>query len=119
MARSVQIVNTTRGTILATQASIASTAWTRARGLLGRRTFPAGEGLIITPCNSIHCFFMAFPIDVVYVDREYRVLRAIAGLRPNRVGPIIMGARHVIELPEGTLEASSTHVGDQLATETL
>jgi uncharacterized membrane protein (UPF0127 family) len=80
--------------------------------LLGRRELPAGEGLIIRPCNSVHCFFMAFPIDVIYVDRDYRIVRLAPDLRPNRVGPLVMRARDVIELPAGVIAATGAQVGD-------
>jgi uncharacterized membrane protein (UPF0127 family) len=112
-----KVLNQTRGTVLAEQATIASSMWSRARGLLGRRDLPAGEGLIIRPCNSVHCFFMAFPIDVVFLDRDHRVVRLAPTLRPYRLGPIVRSAREVIELPAGTLAATGTQVGDQLRIE--
>ena len=40
---------------------LAATWRSRLKGLLGRKTFPEGEGLHIAPCNSIHMFFMHFP----------------------------------------------------------
>lgn len=117
MAGPVRITNQTRGAVLAERAAIASSWWARGRGLLGRRALPPGEGLIIRPCNSVHCFFMAFPIDVVYVDRAYRVVRLAPELRPNRIGPLVLKARDVIELPAGTVAATGTQVGDQLVVE--
>src|SRR5262245_65768707 len=61
-----RIVNVTRDVVLAERAELATSWWARAKGLLGRRELPAGEGLVIRPCNSVHCFFMAFTIDVIY-----------------------------------------------------
>jgi uncharacterized membrane protein (UPF0127 family) len=117
MPRRARIVNETRGTVLAERAELATSTWSRGRGLLGRRELPAGAGLIISPCNSVHCFFMAFSIDVIYVDRAYRVVRLAPDLRPFRVGPIVLSARDVIELPVGTIPATGTQVGDQLRVE--
>lgn len=114
MAETVQITNETRGSLLADQATITTSYYGRAKGLLGRRSLPPGEGLIIRPCNSVHCFFMAFSIDVVYVNAAYQVMRIVPDLRPWRVGPIVFGARDVIELPAGTLAATNTQAGDQL-----
>jgi uncharacterized protein len=119
MVGRMRIVNRTRDAVLAERAELASGWWARARGLLGRRALPAGEGLIIRPCNSVHCFFMAFPIDVIYVDRDYRIVRLAPNLRPNRVGPLVMGARDVIELPAGVIAATGAAVGDQLETATI
>lgn len=117
MDQMVRIINETRGTVLAERATITTTWWGRARGLLGRRSLVVGEGLIIRPCNSVHCFFMAFSIDVVYVDRAYRVVRLAPDLRPNRIGPLVRSARDVIELPAGVLAATSTAIGDQVRVE--
>lgn len=117
MVGPVRIRNQTRATVLAERAAIARSWWARGRGLLGRRELPAGEGLIIRPCNSVHCFFMAFPIDVVYVDRYYRVVRLAPELRPNRIGPLVLSARDVIELPAGMITTTGTQVGDQLVVE--
>ena len=80
-----------------------------------RESLPAGASLVIDPCTSIHMFFMRFPIDVLYLDRENRVVRIQEGLKPWRVGPLhTNGARYVIELPEGTIARTGTHVGDQI-----
>ena len=57
---------------------VARTSFTRMRGLLGRRGLAEGEGLLLQPAGSIHTFFMRFPIDVVFLDREQRVVRVVA-----------------------------------------
>lgn len=119
MAQRVRVCNERTGAVLAEEAAVARNPWQRAKGLLGRRALPAGEGLVIRPCNSIHCFFMAFPIDVLYVDKDGRVLRMVAALRPNRIGPIVPGAREVIELPAHTLATTGTTVGDRLRYEEI
>ncbi|MCC6629245.1 MAG: DUF192 domain-containing protein [Chloroflexi bacterium] len=96
---------------------MAASPWARARGLLGRRDLPPGEGLIIRPCNSVHSFFMAFPIDVIYVDGDSVVVAVTPSLAPNRVGPIVWRARDVIEVPAGMSHATATQVGDRLLVE--
>jgi uncharacterized protein len=62
--------------------------------------------------------WMRFPSDVLYVNREDRVIRADAAMNPWRVGPIFTGARYVIELPPGTTAATGTLAGDRLCIET-
>lgn len=91
---------------------IAGTPLTRMRGLLGRKEFPAGRGLLITHCDGIHMFFMRFAIDAVFLDGEMRVLKICRNLRPWRVAwrP---GARAVLELPAGGADA--LRPGDLLA----
>jgi uncharacterized membrane protein (UPF0127 family) len=79
-----------------------------------RGTLDPGEGLLIDPCSSIHTMWMRFPIDVLYVDGDGRVVRADSGMRPWRIGPVFTGGRYVVELPPGTIRASRTEVGDYL-----
>jgi uncharacterized membrane protein (UPF0127 family) len=83
----------------------------RGLGLMFRRELPAGSGLAITPCNSIHMFFMRFPLDVAFVDREGTVVRVYHGIRPWRVSRIVRRAHTVYELPAGTLAAAGVEKG--------
>ncbi|TML60208.1 MAG: DUF192 domain-containing protein, partial [Actinobacteria bacterium] len=54
------------------------------KGLLGRTSLPDGEGLLLKPCGSVHTFFMRFPIDVVFLDRELSVVAVSAEVAPWR-----------------------------------
>lgn len=111
-SRQVWVVNVTRGAVLAERADLAESLLARARGLLGRSAFAAGEGLVIRPCNAVHTVGMAFPIDVVHLDADSSVLRVVANLRPPRLGPFVRGSRVVVELPAGTAIATGTGHGD-------
>jgi uncharacterized membrane protein (UPF0127 family) len=108
------ITNATRGTTLANRGWRAAKALARMKGLLGRSGLEAGEGIHIEPCNSIHTFFMRFAIDVLFLDREGKVLRAFEALPPWRVTRVYARARSVVELPPGTLAATGTYEGDQV-----
>ncbi len=110
----VQVHNRTRGTVVAERAGLATSWSARLRGLIGRRELRPGEGLIIRPCSSIHTFFMAFPIDVLFADAGNRVVRAYASVGISRIGPWAPQARYVIELPVGAISASHTEQGDLL-----
>jgi len=110
----VQVRNRTRATVVARNAEVADGWFARLRGLIGRRELADGDGMVITPCSSIHTFFMAFPIDVLFVDRHHRVVKAVPAVPPWRVGPVARGARYVVELPPGTLLATRTTEGDEL-----
>ena len=115
MGRYVRVDNLTRGTSVADRCRIATSLRDRTVGLLGTPSLPAGEGLFIERTQSIHMFFMRYPIDVVFVDRDARVTQTVAGLRPWRVVWWARGARDCLELPVGALAASGTAAGDQLA----
>ena len=86
---------------------------TRNQGLLGRSSLSPDSALILAPCNSIHTFFMKFPIDVVFVDRDGTILRARSAVRPWRLQAAFR-AFAVVELAEGVLQRSDTRAGDQL-----
>lgn len=110
----LRITNETRDRILADRAEDAITFWSRLRGLMGRPTLAVGEALHIEPCNSIHMFFMRFPIDAVFLSRDRKVVKVLKAIPPWRVSGIYRGARSVLELPAGVAELSGTSEGDQL-----
>jgi uncharacterized membrane protein (UPF0127 family) len=107
------IRNQTRQTVLATEADAADTSAKRRTGLLKHEALDAGRGLWIVPCEAVHSFFMKFSIDVVYLDRKHRVRKVRRNLVPWRVSGCL-AAHSVLELPAGTVEATSTQPGDQL-----
>ena len=112
--------NETRGTVLADRLVVARSLWGRFRGLMGRRSLPAGDGLYLTGTNGIHMFFMRFPIDAVFVGRPSSdggvpVLSVHRGVRPwIGMVPLVRGAAGVLELPVGAIDASGTTPGDTL-----
>jgi hypothetical protein len=112
---SFEISNPRTGRLLATAARRAGNFWTRFRGLMGVKHLPQGEGLLIVPCNSVHCFGMKITIDVVFVSKEGEVLHLMPEMAPGKVSPLVRKARAVIELPAGTIAASGTEVGDRLS----
>jgi len=111
------IKNLTRDTVLARAEEWALTSPQRLRGLLDHDSLEDGQALVISPCNSVHMFFMKFAIDVVFTTGEGKVVRAISNLRPWRFTRIHFGALHAIELPVGVVESSGTRKGDDLSLE--
>ncbi len=87
----------------------------RMRGLLGRSGLPQGEGLLLSPCNSVHTCFMRFPIDVLFVDTRWRVVRVRRALPPYRAAFGGGAARHAVEIQTGWADLGVLRPGDQLA----
>lgn len=108
------IINQTRGTRLAEHATLARSMFARGVGLIGKRTFPAGHALVIRPCTGIHTFFMAFPLDVLYLAGDGTVLTILHQIKPWRIGPLVWKSTAVIELAAGTARATQTQEGDSL-----
>lgn len=108
-----KISNLTRGTVLAERVETADRGATRRKGLLGRDGLAPGDGLWIVPCESVHTFFMRFPIDLVYLDRKKRVRKVRSKVIPWRLSACL-SAHSVIELAAGAVRASKTEPGDEL-----
>ena len=89
------------------------TAAERMRGLLGSGSLPQGEGLWIAPCNSVHCWFMRYAIDVIYLDKRGHVIKCVGGLKPWRVSACLR-ATSVIELAAGEVSRLGLKVADEV-----
>lgn len=113
--RRVHIRSGTSGSPLAT-ALVADTPQTRMVGLLGRASLAPGDGLVLEPCAMIHTCFMRFPIDVLFLDRGGKVVRAVDTLKPFRLA-WGWGARTTVELPAGTLKAAGIRAGEEVRIE--
>jgi len=113
----MRVFNKTRNRSLIIQGRLADTFWSRLRGLLGATSLRAGEGLILVGEKSIHTLFMKFPIDVIYVDKDCRVIRSDPNMVPFRLGPFVRQSAYVLEIPVGTIAETATKTGDQLSFE--
>jgi uncharacterized protein len=109
----LRVSNLTRGTVLASCLEVADSGPKRSKGLLGRKGLAAGEGLWIVPCESVHTFFMQFPIDLVYLDRKNKVRKVCDSVRPWRLSACL-AAHSILELPSGTIRNTQTQPGDTL-----
>ena len=83
-------------------------------GLVFSAPLKEGEGLLIDNCSSIHTFWMRYPIDVLFLDSNNRVIRFFEDLKPFRVTPFIRGAAKTVELKSGSVKACSIKTGDCL-----
>src|ERR1035438_6561436 len=109
----LRVSNPTRGTVLATCLEVADSGPKRSKGLLGREGLAPGEGLWIVPCESVHTFFMRFPIDLVYLDRRNRIKKVRSAVGAWRMSACL-SAHSVLELPTGTIRETQTQPGDLL-----
>ena len=112
--QTVTILNKTNCTEIGSYIRRADTSLTRLVGLLGRNSLEAGEGIWIRPSSGIHTFGMRFVIDVVGLDREMRVVKLWARVKPQRATAISTKVQSVLELAAGEIEARSIRIGDTL-----
>ena len=86
----------------------------RAFGLIFRKEPKPGEGLLFYKCNSIHTFWMRFAIDVIFLDKNNKILALFTGLKPFRITPFIKSADKALELRKSSIKNSELNVGDML-----
>ena len=111
------LVNATKKTVVSDHCRFANSVLKRMVGLLNRRALAQGEGLLLDRCYGIHTFFMRFSIDVLFLDKELRVMRAVPALPPFRTS-VVKHAVYVLELPAGSIQRSQTAAGDQIQMKT-
>jgi uncharacterized protein len=113
-AATYKLVNRRNGHIVAETVSTALDSASRRKGLLGRDSLESGVALVIAPTNAIHTWFMRFPIDVAFITRDGRIVKAVHRLPAWRMSMALRGYA-VVELSAGALASSGTVVGDLLA----
>lgn len=101
--RLMQLINQTSGETILSRLEAAGGFWKRLIGLMGRADIPDDYGLYLSPCSSIHCFFMRFPIDVVFINRDHVVVAVYPSLMPWKVALPGSGAYAAIEAGAGQL----------------
>ena len=109
------VVDQTSGAVVGDQIRFANTALARLIGLLGAANLSPGEGLLLAPSSGVHTWGMSFPIDVIAMDRRWRVRRVWQHLPPWRILCPSAGTRIVLELPAGRAEELHLRAGDQLS----
>jgi uncharacterized membrane protein (UPF0127 family) len=88
---------------LVCRARVATSFVSRFRGLMGVAQLAPETGLLLPRTSSVHTHFMRFPIDVVFLDGERRIVSIAAALRPWRLARA-KGATAVLELAAGECE---------------
>ena len=107
------------GPLIGRKIALADTCISRFVGLLGKSHLESGCGVLLQPSSGVHTVGMRFPIDVVGLDSEFRVLRLWPDLAPFRITSVSFKVRSVLELAAGEIAASNLKVGDQLLVERL
>lgn len=109
-----KLINETQKIILIENLETANSFFKRLKGLLGRKDLSNDSALIIRRCNSIHTFFMQFPLDVIFLDKKFRIKKLFLNVEPHQIIFPVFGASSVIEMKAGALQKSNAQIGDQL-----
>ncbi|HUY12638.1 MAG TPA: DUF192 domain-containing protein [Terriglobia bacterium] len=114
--RRVLVRNLRSQSVIASEVEVAATHLRRLVGLLGRtrKWATPGNALWIRPSKGIHTFGMLFPIDVIFLDGELRVVHVQENVRPFCISAVCLSAQSVLELPPFTISKAGIFEGDQL-----
>jgi uncharacterized protein len=116
-SRPVFVYNKTRETFLAFRVKVAESVLGRLVGLLGRRSLRRDSGVWIVPGNAVHTIGLMFSVDLVLIDKNFKVVALRELVRPFTVTLPNFRAESVLELPAHSIFCSRTQIGDQLMIE--
>ena len=102
------------GVLVGDRVELADGPWSRMKGLIGRAELGQGEGLMLSPCQSVHMYGLAFPIDVLFLDDAYRVVAVYEELEPGNRTSTHQAARYAVKLPAGTVARAKVRTGQRL-----
>lgn len=97
---------TEKNIVIGKNVKFANNMFSRMKGLMFSSEMDGFDALLITPCNSIHTFFMNYPIDIIFLNKEYKVIKIIKNIKPWRLTGIYFKATQVLEFMGGTLNES-------------
>lgn len=97
-------LTTKQGEVICEQMIVANQFFSRLKGLMFSESIPNGDGFLINPCRSIHTFFMLYPLDLVFLDENYKVIKVLENFKPWRMSWIYFRATQTLELKGGHLK---------------
>ena len=116
--KKAKIMNVTKDKVLVQNCMMADNFFGRLVGLMGKKILSTDEGMLISPCKSVHTFFMRFDVDIIFVDRNFEVVKIIKNVKPWKFSPYIKSARHIVEIASrvtnSELRSEKVEVGDKL-----
>lgn len=112
--RRLKLINQRNNEELAAQVGKAYSFLMRLKGLMFSKELPNGCSLHLKPCQSVHTYFMNYPIDVVFVNKQQEIVGVVESMSPRKVSKVYRSAASVFEFPAGTISRTNTNIGDKL-----
>lgn len=109
----MKVIHKKTNYVLAKDLKVARTIGERTLGLMFIKEMKGFDALLIDPCNSVHNFFVRFPIDLVFLSKDMKIVKLIKCFKPWRMTGIYFKAKKVLELPNGTI-TDDMQVGDEV-----
>jgi uncharacterized membrane protein (UPF0127 family) len=113
----MSVVNKTKKTRVAEKYRLCRSIASKAKGLMFTTESTVIEKALIfefnTPSSqSIHMFFVFYPIDIVFLDENKKVVDMVEGLKPFLIYNSRRPSKYVVELPRSAIRKSKTSRGD-------
>lgn len=99
----MELINCRTGKVISSHVVMADRFITRLTGLMRKKEMSFESALVLKPCSQVHTFFMRFNIDILFLNRDFRVKHVIENMRSWRISRLVWGAHCAVELPGGTL----------------
>lgn len=113
----ILVLNETRKTLLASRLRMSRSTARGESFAIG--TILPGDGYWVEPAKQVDTFGMAVPLDLLFLDADYRVVEKVGNLQPGALSPQVAKATGVLELPAGTIPATHTEIGDRILIEAI
>ena len=104
MENKTYILKDKKGNVICKEMKVASSFYSRLKGLMFSLELPECDGFLISPCNSIHTFFMLYSLDILFLDKNFKVVKSIYGLKPWRITWMYFSAHHVLEMKKQSMK---------------
>ncbi len=108
------VINCTKRTWVVSKVNKAHSFLSRIIGWLGRTKIDPEAALWVDPCWGVHTFGMHFPVDVVFLNGDMRVVDVAPNIRVNWMSPLVFRAQSVLVLPVHSIKKSHTVIGDYI-----
>lgn len=109
------IKNITKGNIVSPHYLLCISPLSKARGLMFRkRPIPLVFEFRKEKINALHMMFVFFPIDIIFLDKDKKIVELKQNLRPFSFYNPKNKSRYVIELEKGRIAESRSEIGDKI-----
>lgn len=113
MENKIYKLKSSTGEIICHKMVVANNLLSRMKGLMFSADLPDCDGFLIRPCNSIHTFFMRYPLDILFMDQDFKIIKVLYDLSPWKMTWIYFKSYQVLEMKAGTL-SKKVNSGEKL-----
>ncbi|MBW2996809.1 DUF192 domain-containing protein [Candidatus Woesearchaeota archaeon] len=113
----MKLMNKTKNKVIARNCKLCRSAWSKAKGLMFTREGSVKRNALVfefgrAMTQSLHMFFVFYPIDVLFLDEKRKVVEIKQDFKPFSIYTSKRKARYVVELPRSAVRRSKTGLGD-------